>query len=116
MKRTEWILTSIILAIHLIVAVIVFEPAVRLIRSQFEKLSKVASERQRLIDELQAALSTVKQLKGLLPICASCKKIRDDKGYWNQIEGFIEQNSDAQFSHGICPDCLKQLYPGLKSR
>jgi hypothetical protein len=51
-----------------------------------------------------------KELKGLLPICSVCKKIRDDKGYWNQIEGYIQKHSDAQFSHGICPDCSKKYY------
>jgi hypothetical protein len=49
-------------------------------------------------------------LSGLIPICASCKKIRDDKGYWNQLETFIQQHSKAEFSHGICPDCMKKLY------
>jgi hypothetical protein len=66
-----------------------------------------------LIRELQEALSKVKTLSGLLPICASCKKIRDDKGYWNQIETYIGAHSEAEFSHGICPDCLIKLYPGL---
>ena len=63
--------------------------------------------------ELELALSEVKTLRGLLPICASCKKIRDDKGYWNQIETYIGKYSDVVFSHGICPDCKKQLYPEL---
>jgi transcriptional regulator with GAF, ATPase, and Fis domain len=62
--------------------------------------------------ELQKALKQVKQLSGLLPICASCKKIRDDKGYWNQIESYIRDHSEAEFSHGICPECMKKLYPG----
>jgi PAS domain S-box-containing protein len=70
-------------------------------------------ERERLIAELQKALSEVKKLSGLLPICASCKKIRDDKGYWNQIESYIRDRSEAEFSHGICPDCAKELYPEL---
>lgn len=61
--------------------------------------------------ELEEALGKVKQLSGLLPICASCKKIRDDKGYWNQIESYIKEHSEAEFSHGICPECLKKLYP-----
>ena len=74
---------------------------------------KAEEEKEKLIVELQEALAEVKKLSGLLPICASCKKIRDDKGYWNQIEIYIEQHSDALFSHGICPDCLKSLYPGL---
>ncbi|NUM80250.1 PAS domain S-box protein [bacterium] len=68
-------------------------------------------ERERLIADLKNALGKVKTLSGLLPICASCKKIRDDKGYWNQIEVYIEQHSEADFSHGICPDCAKRLYP-----
>jgi K+-sensing histidine kinase KdpD len=71
------------------------------------------AERERLIKELQAAMAEVKTLSGLLPICAQCKKIRDDRGYWNQIETFIGARSKARFSHGICPDCIVQLYPGL---
>lgn len=63
--------------------------------------------------DLEKALSEVKTLSGFLPICASCKKIRDDAGYWQQIEVYIRDRSDAQFSHGICPDCAKRLYPGL---
>ncbi|MDJ0819814.1 MAG: PAS domain-containing protein [Desulfobacterales bacterium] len=61
-------------------------------------------------DKLQAALAKVKKLSGMLPICSSCKKIRDDKGYWNQIENYIRKHSDAQFSHGICPPCAEELY------
>ncbi len=68
-------------------------------------------ERERLILELQEAISQVKTLSGLLPICASCKKIRDDKGYWNQIESYIREHSEAKFSHSICPDCVKKMYP-----
>ena len=71
-------------------------------------------ERLRLIGELTDALSHVKELKGLLPICASCKKIRDDKGYWQQVETYIKQRSDAQFTHGICPDCAARLYPEVE--
>jgi hypothetical protein len=63
------------------------------------------------IAQLQEALAKVKTLSGLLPICASCKKIRDDRGYWNQIETYVQKHSDAQFSHGICPDCIRKLYP-----
>lgn len=72
---------------------------------------KIEEERDRLIVELKEALAKVKQLSGFLPICASCKKIRDDKGYWNQIEAYIRDHSEAEFSHGICPDCAKKLYP-----
>ena len=74
--------------------------------------ARIISERNRekLINELQAALADVKTLSGLLPICASCKKIRDDNGYWNQIESYIRDRSDAKFSHGICPKCAEKLY------
>ena len=62
---------------------------------------------------LQEALDNIKILKGLLPICGSCKKIRDDRGYWNLIESYIEKHSAASFSHGICPDCAAKLYPDI---
>jgi ligand-binding sensor domain-containing protein len=64
---------------------------------------------------VEAALSDVRVLSGLLPICANCKKIRDDKGYWSQIESYIREHSEAHFTHGICPDCARQLYPNLKA-
>jgi PAS domain S-box-containing protein len=68
-------------------------------------------EKEKLILELQEALATIKTLHGILPICASCKKIRDDKGAWKQIESYISEHSDTEFSHGICPDCAKKMYP-----
>lgn len=68
-------------------------------------------EREKLILELSDALSKIKTLSGMLPICASCKKIRDDKGYWTQIESYIKSHSEADFSHSMCPDCAKRLYP-----
>ena len=61
--------------------------------------------------KLQKAHNEIKTLRGLFPICASCKKIRDDKGYWNTIEIYIQNHSEAKFSHGICPECMKKLYP-----
>lgn len=71
-------------------------------------------EREKLIAELQQALANVKTLSGLLPICSHCKKIRDDQGYWSEVEEYIRDHSDAGFSHGICPDCLSKYYPDLK--
>lgn len=67
-------------------------------------------------DELTEALGRVKQLSGLLPICASCKKIRDDKGYWNQLEHYISEHSEVGFSHGICPDCVDTMFPDYSGR
>lgn len=75
------------------------------------ELKKAESVKRKLIVELQAALDKVQLLGGFLPICASCKKIRDDQGYWQQIEMYISENSEAEFSHSICPDCAQQLYP-----
>jgi len=65
------------------------------------------------VTKIKEALAEVKTLSGLLPICSSCKKIRDDKGYWNKIEEYIHKHSEAQFSHSICPGCAKKLYPDL---
>jgi PAS domain S-box-containing protein len=70
-------------------------------------------ERDQLIAKLQESLAKVKVLGGLLPICSSCKRIRDDKGYWNQLEAYVRDHSDADFTHGICPECTEELYPGL---
>jgi hypothetical protein len=69
-----------------------------------EKREKAIQDRERALDEL-------KVLRGLLPICASCKKIRNDKGYWTQMEAYIRDHSEAEFSHGICPECARKLYP-----
>jgi PleD family two-component response regulator len=65
---------------------------------------------------LKQALDKVKVLNGLLPICANCKKVRDDKGYWSQIEAYLDTHSEVTFSHGICPDCREKLYSGLKKK
>jgi AmiR/NasT family two-component response regulator len=73
-------------------------------------------ELRRLNIELQLALDSVKVLNGLLPICASCKKIRDDKGYWEGVETYIKKHTDVEFSHGLCPDCITRLYPEYKPK
>jgi len=69
--------------------------------------------RERLIGELRDALAKVKTLSGLIPICAHCKRIRNDKGYWQQVEQYVVEHTDADFSHGLCNDCLRTLYPEL---
>jgi len=88
-------------------------PLVRAVRYALER-QKAEEARSVLIQSLQNALANVKLLSGLLPICANCKKIRDDKGYWSQVESYIHEHSEAEFSHSICPDCFKKLYPDLK--
>jgi len=77
------------------------------------KLRGLNKELQIRKEELEKALSEIKTLKGILPICSYCKKIRDDKGYWNQIESYIHKHSEAEFSHSICPNCLKKHYSEL---
>ena len=89
------------------------EEAHEKIRIEIEERKQTQIEKDKLIIELQDALAEVKKLSGFLPICASCKKIRDDKGYWSQIEAYISEHSEAQFSHSICPECKKKLYPEL---
>lgn len=75
------------------------------------KRKEAEIEREKLINELQNAESEIKILKGIFPICSFCKKIRDDKGFWNQVEAYISKHSEAEFSHGLCPVCAKKHYP-----
>jgi len=77
---------------------------------------QIEKEREALIEKLEKALSQVKVLSGLLPICASCKKIRNDQGYWIQIETYLRDHSEAEFSHGLCPECKERLYPELTKK
>jgi DNA-binding response OmpR family regulator len=73
-----------------------------------DALREKEREQQKLISELKDALAEIKTLKGLIPICASCKKIRDDEGYWNQLEAYLSKHTDAVFTHGFCPECAKE--------
>ncbi len=81
------------------------------LQAEIVQRKQAQKERERLIAELKDAIDKIKTLRGLIPICASCKKVRDDSGYWNQIEVYIRDRSDAEFSHSICPDCATKLYP-----
>lgn len=97
-----------------------WERSERLRRANRELIEEIARRRQaeeekaRLIADLQTALAEVKTLSGLLPICAHCKKIRDDGGYWTQLEGYLSSHADISFTHSLCPDCAERLYPRLK--
>lgn len=75
--------------------------------------AKMEAERRELTSALKQALSEVKTLRGLIPICAACKKIRDDEGYWEHVEQYIEARTLAEFTHGLCPDCVQKLYPEI---
>jgi hypothetical protein len=81
------------------------------LKKEISTRKKAEEEREATINELRKALEKVKTLSGLIPICSHCKKIRDDKGYWNQIEAYIQEHSDALFSHSICKECAKKHYP-----
>ena len=77
----------------------------------FAAAKKAEEEQRRLVGELRDALGQVKTLTGIIPICAHCKKVRDDQGFWKRVEAYVAEHSDAAFSHGICPDCLEKLVP-----
>jgi ligand-binding sensor domain-containing protein len=98
--QTSWFGVVLLIALGGVVFAII-----RLRTRQLLKREKDLEERVR------DAMANIKTLSGLIPICANCKKIRDDKGYWDQLEGYIQTHSEATFSHGICPDCAKKLYP-----
>jgi DNA-binding response OmpR family regulator len=66
------------------------------------------------VEELRKALDQVRTLKGIVPICANCKNVRDDQGYWNRVENYVKEHTEAEFSHAVCPDCMKKLYPQFK--
>ncbi len=76
-------------------------------------LDKKEREQQKIIKSLQEALLEIKTLQGIVPICSFCKNIRDDKGFWNQVEAYVSQHTEAEFSHGIRPDCLEKHYSDL---
>ena len=117
MRSRFYMLAFIGFAAFLIVyVVIVLQSMVSTLNKEIavrEKNEKLLNEER---DKLKKALSEVKALSGLLPICASCKKIRDDQGYWNQIEAYISEHSDAEISHGICPECQRKYSPGPEKK
>lgn len=75
------------------------------------ELKQAQEAQKKLIEELKAAMAKIRTLSGMLPICSLCKKIRDDKGYWNRLEAYISEHTDAKLTHGLCPDCAKKMYP-----
>ena len=83
------------------------------LENEIASRKKTEAENEQLIQELRETIAQVKTLRGMLPICSHCKKIRDDQGYWNRIESYIAEPADVEFSHGICPDCLQKYYPDI---
>lgn len=84
-----------------------------LLKQEMDRRKNRELELRRINEELQKALKEVKVLRGLIPICASCKKIRNDGGFWQQLEEYLGEHSEAEFSHGLCQPCIKKLYPGV---
>jgi DNA-binding response OmpR family regulator len=89
--------------------------AMERIKKAEDALREKEKQQEKLIAKLQEALAEIKTLKGFIPICASCKKIRDDEGYWNQLEAYISKHTDAVFSHGICPDCAEKFRSEIRN-
>jgi hypothetical protein len=107
----EGILDSSLLLIFIVPLLYIF--FYRPFLLDIKERKKVEMEKEATIVELKKAMDEIKILKGLIPICAKCKKVRDDAGYWQHIEVYVRERSEAEFSHGICPSCAKELYPGL---
>jgi CheY-like chemotaxis protein len=84
-----------------------------MLKNEMDRRKEREADLRRSNSELQRALKEVKILRGLIPICASCKKIRNDDGFWQQLEEYIGEHSEAEFSHGLCQPCIKKLYPGV---
>ena len=95
---------------YLVKSLVDYTMLARSIRYSIERKQALV-EKDQLISQLREALAKVKTLSGLLPICASCKHIRDDNGYWHQVETYIQQHSSAVFTHGLCPKCSQKIYP-----
>ena len=88
-------------------------PHIISITKDISRQKEIEKEKENLISELRTALSEVRTLQGFIPICANCKNIRDDQGFWKRIEAYIQENSEVELSHSICPECAKKLYPDL---
>ena len=102
----HWIYVITIVSVFLLLTVIILTVSIIAV-------ARINRQRKKIVSELATALIEVKTLSGLLPICSSCKKIRDDSGYWSQIEMYLEEHSDAEFTHSLCPDCARRLYPDI---
>ena len=105
------IIQNCLLPVSLTIFVMLLAGFLFILNQNRKIIKKQYNEKNKLVTELQGALEEIRTLKGIIPICMHCKEIRDDKGSWNQLEKYITEHSDAQFSHGICEKCLKEHYP-----
>lgn len=104
LERSVMVVTVLVL---LLMGLLIFRPMIKRIQQHFRERRHAEEEREQLITDLRQALANVKTLSGLIPICSGCKKIRDDHGYWNQLEAYIVEHSNAGFTHGFCPECQR---------
>lgn len=111
-QRWEFIVDALLLVVLLapLLYIWLYRPLVM----QIEERKSAEAELEKTVKELTAALDNVQMLSGLLPICAWCKNIRNDQGYWQQLETYLSEHTEAEFSHGICPDCAKKIYAELE--
>lgn len=112
---TGYTITTVVGIALIIFGGILLERKRSLLLHTNNSLKKGIEEREKLIHELKEANSKIKSLYGIVPICMYCKEIRDDKGYWNQLEKFISEHTSAEFSHSICPKCMKEKHPEVNS-
>lgn len=105
-RLTDYVfeLIGVLGSLLMLVGVLAIKPIFLMLKEAFD-------QQRTLAGKLQEALDSIKILKGMLPICANCKKIRDDEGYWQSVESYISSHSETRFTHGICPECIKELYP-----
>jgi hypothetical protein len=105
----EMILDAMLLSIVTfpLLRILVFKP----LRLHIQYRHQAEQQKDELIEQLQQALDEVKTLQGILPICSSCKRIRDDNGFWQKVESYIQSHSNVEFSHGLCNDCIRENYP-----
>jgi hypothetical protein len=108
--HTHIVLLDLTLITFLLIPILYFL-VYRPLKTDMNEIDRLNREKDIKIDQLNTALREIKTLRGIIPICSSCKKIRDDKENWNQIEMYIKEHSEADFSHGICPECAEKLYP-----
>jgi len=92
------------------------EKSNQMLQTEILERKRLEGRQAKFIEDLKEALNNVKRLQGLIPICANCKKIRDDKGYWEEVESYLRDHSDVEFTHGICPGCMQELYPEFANK
>ncbi|NUO82105.1 type IV pili methyl-accepting chemotaxis transducer N-terminal domain-containing protein [candidate division KSB1 bacterium] len=109
LQKLERLVMVITVFVLFLMALLIFRPMVKRIHAHFVERSQAEVEREKLIADLRTALANVKTLSGLIPICSGCKKIRDDHGYWNHLEAYLERHSNADFTHGFCPECQRMF-------